>query len=118
MKVFTYITLFFAAITIKAVAQAPITGLIIDDADGEPMAGVSVTIRDSVGKIKRFITTKADGVFTLKAPESTAGLRLEASLVGYARQSFSLDSISFPLTIRMAAEVYTLKRSIHTRQTP
>lgn len=51
MKVFTYITLFFAAITIKAVAQAPITGLIIDDADGEPMAGVSVTIRDDAGKI-------------------------------------------------------------------
>lgn len=108
MKVFTYITLFFAAITIKAVAQAPITGLIIDDADGEPMAGVSVTIRDDAGKIKQFCTTKADGAFTLKAPDTSAGYRLEASLVGYARQSFSLDSISFPLTIRMAAEVYTL----------
>lgn len=108
MKAFIFITLFLAAITVNAAAQRPITGLVVDDVDGEPMAGVSVTIRDSVGKIKRFITTKADGVFTLKAPVSTAGLRLEASLVGYARQSFSLDSISFPQTIRMTAEVYTL----------
>lgn len=78
MKAFIFITLFLAAITVNAAAQRPITGLVVDDVDGEPMAGVSVTIRDSVGKIKRFITTKADGVFTLKAPESTAGLRLEA----------------------------------------
>lgn len=108
MKTFTFITLFFAAITINAAAQNLITGLVVDDADGQPMAGVSVTIRDSAGKIKRFNTTKADGVFTLKAPETTAGFRLEASLVGYARRSFPLDSISIPLTIRMASEVYTL----------
>ncbi len=108
MKTYAFIILIFAAITINAVAQCPITGIVVDDADGEPMAGVSVTIRDSAGKIKRFSTTKADGVFTLKAPDSPAGYRLEASLVGYAHRSFALDSISYPLTIRMAAEVYTL----------
>lgn len=108
MKAFTFFTILFVAITANAAAQSPITGIVVDDADGEPMAGVSVTIRDSIGKIKRFSTTKADGVFKLKAPDSSVGCRIEASLVGYARQSYPLDSISFPLTIRMAAEVYTL----------
>ena len=116
MKAFTFITSFFAAITINAAAQNLITGLVVDDADGQPMAGVSITIRDSAGKIKRFNTTKADGVFTLKAPETTAGFRLEASLVGYARRSFPLDSnIDSTHNTYGLRGIYT-QRSIHTRQ--
>lgn len=40
MKAFIFITLFLAAITVNAAAQRPITGLVVDDVDGEPMAGV------------------------------------------------------------------------------
>ena len=108
MKAHILLAVLFAGIYSISWAQGPASGLVVDDADGEPMAGVSVTIRDSAGKIKRFGTTKADGAFALKMPEAVAGCRIEASLVGYSRQSFALDSVSFPLTIRMSAEVYTL----------
>lgn len=108
MKAHILLAVLFACVYSISWAQGPASGLVVDDADGEPMAGVSVTIRDSAGKIKRFGTTKADGAFALKMPEAVAGCRIEASLVGYSRQSFALDSVSFPLTIRMSAEVYTL----------
>ena len=42
-------------------AQVTVSGIVIDKEDGSAMAGVNVTLRDSLNKIKSFATTDAQG---------------------------------------------------------
>ena len=49
-------------------AQADVSGKVIDAEENEPLVGVSVIIKDSCGKIIKFATTKADGSFSMQGP--------------------------------------------------
>ncbi len=94
--------------TINAYAQVDVTGKVIDKENEESLAGASVIIKGSDGKIKKFFTTKGDGLFSIKVG-NTDGCRLEVSMMGFAKQTIQLDSASYPLTILLEPGATILK---------
>lgn len=107
MRLFaTYIFLLLAALNVAA--QVNVTGTVIDKPENEPLAGVSVIVKGADGKIRKFATTKADGGFALTLP-AVDGCRMEVTMMGFARQSFPLDSVSFPLRVYMEPGAIELK---------
>lgn len=93
--------------TLAAVAQVNARGTVLDREDGGPLAGASVIVKDADGKIVKFASTPSDGTFSLSIAPS-AGSRLEVAMMGYAKQSMAIDSVSFPLTVYMEASAITL----------
>lgn len=83
-----------------AVAQVNVTGKVVDKESNEPLTGASVIVKGSDGKIRKFATSKADGGFALTVP-SISGCRLEVSMMSFAKQSVSLDSVALPVTVYM-----------------
>lgn len=94
--------------TLIAVAQVDVTGTVIDRDADEPVIGASVIIKGADGKIKKFTTSKTDGSFSLSIP-NISGCRLETSMMSYASQSISLDSVSLPLTVYLTPGTIQLK---------
>ena len=82
-------------------------GTLIDSEDNGPLAGASVIVKDANGKIVKFSSTPADGTFSLQIAKP-AGSRLEVAMMGYAKQSMAIDSVSFSLTIYMETAVTML----------
>lgn len=95
-------------ITVTAVAQVDVTGIVVDKEADEPIIGASVIVKGADGKIKKFSTSKADGTFSISL-QSIGGCRLEVSMMSYAKKSVALDSISFPLTVYLAPGALQLK---------
>lgn len=89
-------------------SQINVCGTVIDSDANTPLAKASVVIKGADGKIKKFTCTNADGSFSMQMP-SGGGCRIEATMMGFAKQSLSLDSISFPLTIYLEAGATLLK---------
>lgn len=85
---------------ISVMAQVDVCGRIIDNGSGEPLTGASVIVKGADGKIKKYSSSKADGSFSMAVP-SIEGCRLDVSMMGFSRKTLSLDSVSFPLTVRM-----------------
>lgn len=83
-----------------AVAQVNVTGKVVDKESNEPLTGASVIVKGSDGKIRKFATSKGDGGFALTVP-SISGCRLEVSMMSFAKQSVSLDSVALPVTVYM-----------------
>ena len=76
-----------------ALAQKPVTGKVVSDKDGLPIASATITVKNS-----RAATVSAtDGTFTINAPDK--GI-LVISYVGYAPVEFPVSS--FPGTIRLS----------------
>lgn len=98
----------FLIFVAKAVAQVNVTGTVIDKDANEPVAGASVIVKGTDGKIKKFASTKADGRFSMSVP-TVDGCRLEVSMMSYAKQSIPLDSASFPLTVYLEPGSIQLK---------
>lgn len=92
----------------RAVAQVDVRGTVIDYDAKEPLAGASVIIKGADGKINKFASSDADGGFALQVL-SVTGCRIEVAMMGYARQSLPLDSVSFPLTVNMKVGATLLK---------
>ena len=105
-RLVTYLFCLFVATV--AVAQVDVDGIVIDKENSEPLAGASVMVKGADGKICKFATTKADGKFAMSLPEVT-GHRLEVTMMGFAKQSFALDSVALPLTVRMETGAIKLK---------
>ena len=95
-------------VAIGAAAQVDVRGTVIDKEANEPVAGASVIVRGSDGKIKKFASSKADGKFAMSVP-TVAGCRLEVSMMSYAKQSIPLDSVTFPLTVYLEPGSIQLK---------
>ena len=95
-------------VTYTSWAQVNIHGTVIDREANEPLAGASVIVKSADGKIKKFASTKTDGTFAIQVL-SVTGYRLELAMMGFAKQSLPLDSISFPLTIYMEVGTILLK---------
>ena len=100
--------LLFLVVAVRAVAQTNVTGKVIDKESNEPLVGASVIVKGADGKIKKFTSSKADGGFAITMP-SINGCRLEVSMMSFAKQSISLDSVSFPLTVYMEPGTTLLK---------
>lgn len=100
--------LFCLFATVTSVAQVNVRGTVIDRAASEPLVAASVVVKGTDGKIKKFANTRADGTFAMQLP-TVSGCRLEVAMMGYVRQSLSLDTVSFPLTVYMEAGQILLK---------
>ena len=100
--------LFCLIVATVAVAQVNVTGKVIDKESNEPLVGASVIVKGADGKIKKFASSKADGGFSITMP-SVIGCRLEVTMMSFAKQSISLDSVSFPLTVYMEPGTTLLK---------
>lgn len=96
------------SIIVNAMAQVSVTGFVIDKVAGETLVGASVMIKGADGKIKKFTSSKSDGGFALTVP-SVEGCRLEVTMMGFAKQSVALDSVSFPLTVYLEPGTIRLK---------
>ncbi len=99
--------LLLLAIT-DAAAQVNVRGTVIDREAGGPLSGASVVVKGSDGKIKKYACTQTDGAFAIPMP-SVEGCRLEVAMMGFARQSLPLDSVSFPLSVYLEAGSTLLK---------
>lgn len=105
-RLITY--LLFLIVSVYAVAQVEVRGIVIDRAGNEPLAGASVIVKGADGKIKKFASTKADGGFSMTLP-SVTGCRLEVSMMSFAKQSLALDSLTLPITVYMEHGTIRLK---------
>ena len=105
-RLFTY--LLFVAVAAIAVAQVNVSGTVIDKENNEPLAGASVIVKGTDGKIKKFASSKADGGFSITVP-SVKGCRLEVTIMSFAKQSIALDNATFPLTICLEPGATLLK---------
>lgn len=94
--------------TANAIAQTDVTGMVIDNESNEPVTGASVIVKGADDKIKKYTTSKSDGGFTMSLP-SVAGCRLEVSMMSFAKKTIFLDSVSFPLTVRLEPGTTLLK---------
>lgn len=96
---------------VSAVAQVDVSGTVADRVENEPLAGASVIVKGADGKIKKFATSGADGGFAMTLP-SVMGCRLDVTMMGFVRQSLPLDSVSFPLTVRLEQGTTLLKEVV------
>lgn len=103
----TFLLLFCMTAAILT-AEDSIHGLTLDNDTGEPLAGVTVILHGSDGKIKKYSSTDSRGHFLIgRQPEN--GQSLSFSMIGYSKISVKLDSAIFPLTVRMKAADLKLK---------
>ncbi|MDE6379827.1 MAG: carboxypeptidase-like regulatory domain-containing protein [Muribaculaceae bacterium] len=93
-----FLFLLFILAAVVAEAQVNVSGTIIEKENSSPLTGASVIVKGSDGKIKKFASSKSNGSFEMAVP-SVEGCRLEVSMMGFAKQSIPLDSVSFPLTV-------------------
>ena len=98
----------FLAVAVSAAAQVNVTGNVIEKERNEPIVGASVIVKGADGKIKKFASSKSDGGFSITMP-SANGCRLEVTMMGFAKQSIPLDSVSFPITVYMEPGTTLLK---------
>ncbi|MGM9723179.1 MAG: carboxypeptidase regulatory-like domain-containing protein [Prevotella sp.] len=103
-----FIYLLFLFVAVSAVAQVNVSGTVVDKESNEPLTGASVIVKGADGKIKKFTTSKGDGGFAMSLP-SVAGCRLEVSMMGFAKKTIPLDSVSFPLTVYLEPGITLLK---------
>lgn len=103
-----FIYLLFLFVAVSAVAQVNVSGTVVDKESNEPLTGASVIVKGADGKIKKFTTSKGDGGFAMSQP-SEAGCRLEVSMMGFAKKTILLDSVSFSLTVYLEPGITLLK---------
>lgn len=107
-RILTYIFLF--STVVATFAEVKVTGIVVEKTENEPLAGATVIVRGTDGKIKKFASSKADGGFALSLPdESVAGFCLEVSMMGFEKLSLALDSLSFPVTVYLEPGTTLLK---------
>lgn len=107
MRYFTLITFILLAI-LPSMAQVDVCGIIVELGTNEPLVGASIILRNPEGKIKKYATSDAQGLFTIST-QTVAGYTLDISMLSFAKQSLRLDSISFPFTVEMIPETTMLK---------
>ena len=95
-------------VTVYDIAQVNVTGTVIDKETNEPLGGASTIVKGSDGKIKKYTSSKANGSFDMELPSAEC-CRLEVSMMGFAKQSIPLDSVSFPLTVLLEQGTTLLK---------
>ncbi len=97
---------FFFFLHLPLLAQTAIKGQVLDSLSGRGLEGASVMLKRK-GKTVTFGMTDKQGCFLLKA-ERKEGDKLQASLIGYARQIFILEKDNGNI-IRMRQKPFLLK---------
>ena len=96
--IITYLLCFLGVAVVNG--HVKVTGTVIDKEAAEPLAGASVMVKGSDGKIKKFAISQGDGSFSIDVV-TTEGCRLEVTMMSFARQSIALDSVTLPVTVYM-----------------
>ncbi len=102
------IILAFVLAALTGAAQVNVSGVIVEEGSNEPLAGASVILRNSEGKIKKYATSDANGKFNISTPE-IKGYTLDVSMMSFAKQTVKLDSVQLPVTVVMTASATMLK---------
>ncbi|MDE7413522.1 MAG: TonB-dependent receptor [Muribaculaceae bacterium] len=102
------IFLLFIFSTSNSVAQINVSGIVVDKVSNESLIAASVIVMGRDGKIKKFTSSNTNGIFEMSVP-SVKGCCLEVSMMGFAKQSIPLDSVSFPLTVYLEQGTTLLK---------
>ena len=107
MRIFLFhIILIFCSLV--SVAQIDVKGRVIDAETNEGLVGASVIIKGSDGKIKKYSISNADGNFSMTFP-SVENCHLDVTMIGFEKQSISLDGVTFPLKVFMSPGPTLLK---------
>lgn len=101
-------TLIICSCAQLALAQVDVRGTVLDQSNGSPLRGASVTVKGANGKIRKFAATRTDGSFSLPL-DSIGGNRLEVSMLNFAKQSLALDSVELPLVVYLEPKSTMLK---------
>lgn len=100
-------TLFFG-ISISYGQAIEIFGNVIDEDDGSPITGAIIQIKDTSGKLLNYTFTSYEGSFSLKYSNTISGMHIEIKQMGYRSIKMNVDSLMFPLIIRLVSEVTIL----------
>ena len=96
---------------VSLMAQVNVSGMVIDKEINEPVVGASAIIKGADNKIKKFASTKADGSFAMYVL-SVSDCRLEVTMMGYAKQTIPLDSVTLPITVYLEPGTTELKEVV------
>ena len=96
---------------VSLMAQVNVSGMVIDKEINEPVVGASAIIKGADNKIKKFASTKADGSFAMYVP-SVSDCRLEVTMMGYAKHTIPLDSVTLPITVYLEPGTTELKEVV------
>ena len=96
---------------VSLMAQVNVSGMVIDKEINEPVVGASAIIKGADNKIKKFASTKANGSFAMSVP-SVSDCRLEVTMMGYAKQTIPLDSVTLPITVYLEPGTTELKEVV------
>jgi hypothetical protein len=77
----------------SAIAQKQVKGMVKDN-KGKPVEFANVTLKDADGNIIKYTQTNKDGRYSLQTEESTAGLNIEATCLGYYKAAISVTDLS------------------------
>ena len=85
-----------------------ISGHVMDKEDGNPIIGAIIQIKDTSGKSLDYMFASEDGSFSLKYSNPVSSMFLEIKQMGYRTISMNIDSLTFPIIIRLVPEATIL----------
>lgn len=98
----------FVVAALTSVAQVNVSGVVVEEGSNEPLTGASVILRNAEGKIKKYATSDTKGKFSISTLE-IKGYTLDVSMMSFAKQTVKLDSVQFPITVKMSHSATLLK---------
>lgn len=99
-----FFTLLFVLLVLSVQAQRVIIGKVVDCDEHESLPTVSARIIDQAGKIKKFASTNANGIFRITAPDGEK-LRLQLAKMSYQTMIYSLDTLNINDTLRFVMPI-------------
>lgn len=124
MRHFLFLLLFMTAVAATA-QRVTLSGTVTDGANGQPIAGVLVTVRPSgAQKVLAFTQTMANGRFEVTLTADATDRVLYFSMMGYAARTLPIEKgrATYDVTLKEQAtalrEVIIRAPSIHERGTP
>lgn len=88
-----FIVILFLLTPVIAFAQQQVKGK-VKDAKGAPIASVSINIKDKEGNVLNFTRTDLKGNFNISIEGSVKDIKLEATMIGYAKQTLDLTDLN------------------------
>ncbi len=107
MSRFIFIFVFVLA-ALAGVAQVNVSGVVVEEGTNEPLTGASVILRNAEGKIRKYASSDAKGLFSISSPEIN-GYTLDVSMMSFAKQTVRLDSVTLPVTVVMRPSTTLLR---------
>lgn len=81
----------------------------IGNKEKNPLASVSVILKDSTGRILTFARSREDGTFSISIPQLHNGFRLEFTSIGYKKKNILLSDHPHKIDITLEEDAVKLK---------